>query len=200
MSHGLGHRVRVARLSAPITAARVRAATSHSISATAGRQQAARSPFGAETADLYGSNVPRSIAIREGRFGNAFDPSRANQARALRDSCGVHVALPLIMSDAGKSAAKTPSALPRNPHKSGSSRVAPRRSHRQYGIPRHTAVPLLKWVLLALTSHYAGRARLVQFAVPDSSKGNLPSCKRMVSGSNPLTGSYFRTLDLHLFG
>jgi hypothetical protein len=55
-------------------------------------------------------------------------PSGASQAGTLRDCCAAHGVLPLIMTDPDKPAAKTRSAPPQNPHKSGSSGLEPTRN------------------------------------------------------------------------
>jgi hypothetical protein len=92
-------------------------------------------------------------------------PCEAIQARTLRDSCAAHGVLPLVMADADKPAAKTPSAPPQNPHKSGSSGLEPTRNPqtiRHYPAHGGTAARI---DLLALTSHYAGRTGLARFEV-----------------------------------
>ena len=66
-------------------------------------------------------------------------------------------------------------------HKSANRRCP----HFQGIATRHVAAPLLEWVLLALTSHYAARTGLTRLAVPGGSRGNRASEKRKVGGSTP---------------
>ena len=68
---------------------------------------------------------------------------------------------------------------------------APQETHRQNGTVWHTAAWLLLWSHKPADQHERGWAGLARLPWDHGPRGDRTSCKRQVSGSNPLTGSTF---------